>query len=81
MMPDQEAAYERGIQAGLTRALRLLLREIGPTASSEARLLLERAEAVAMLRSICTEHGDNDWPDELHLADVIDKHLARHLRE
>jgi hypothetical protein len=24
-------------------------------------------------------HGDNDWPDDLHLADVIDKHLARHL--
>jgi hypothetical protein len=29
------------------------------------------------LRIECAELGDNDWPDDLHLADVVEKHLAR----
>jgi hypothetical protein len=39
----------------------------------------EREQAVASLRDICRQFGDNDWPDDLHLADVLDKHLGRHL--
>lgn len=39
----------------------------------------ERQEAIAKLREVCAEHGDNDWPDDLHLADIIEKHLFRHL--
>jgi hypothetical protein len=31
----------------------------------------------AMLRIECAEYDDNDWPDDLHLADVVEKHLAR----
>jgi hypothetical protein len=30
-----------------------------------------------MLRLECAEFDDNDWPDDLHLADVVEKHLAR----
>ena len=41
--------------------------------------IAERVVAVAQLRRICEDHGDNDWPDSLHLGDVIDKHLGRHL--
>lgn len=41
------------------------------------RLWAERVAAVAMLRLECAEYGDNDWPDTLHLADIIEKHLAR----
>ena len=26
-----------------------------------------------------TNNNDNDWKDDLHLGDVIDKHLADHL--
>ena len=40
---------------------------------------IERQEIVAQLRSFCEEYGDNDWPDELHLADVLEKHLYRHV--
>lgn len=29
------------------------------------------------LRIECEELGDNEWPDDLHLADVIEKHMAR----
>ena len=32
-----------------------------------------------MLRQVCAKYGDNDWPDNLHLADVIEKHLLRNL--
>lgn len=42
-------------------------------------LKAERAETVAALRRVCDEFGDNDWPDELHLGDVVEKHLRRHL--
>lgn len=41
------------------------------------RLRREREAAVAMLRVECAAYDDNDWPDNLHLADIIEKHLAR----
>ncbi len=42
------------------------------------RLQKQLDETRAMLRYVCGEVGDNDWPDTLHLADVIEKHLFRH---
>jgi hypothetical protein len=33
----------------------------------------------AMLRIECEAAGCNDWPDDLHLADVVEKYLARKL--
>lgn len=47
----------------------------------KAALIAERMEAVAVLRRACEAHGDNDWPDDLCLGDVIEKHLLRHLEE
>lgn len=44
-----------------------------------ARAIEEREEAVAVLREVCKKHGDNDWTENLHLADVIERHLVRHL--
>jgi hypothetical protein len=76
-----EAAYEAGSRRThlqyLSQALRSLGRD-GPEWDA-ARLIGEREEAIAVLRRICTEHGDNDWHDDLHLADIIDKYLGRHL--
>ncbi len=40
---------------------------------------LHEADIRAVLRNVCKDFGDNDWPDDLHLGDVIDKHLARYL--
>jgi hypothetical protein len=45
------------------------------------RLRGERASAVEMLRIECAEYDDNSWPDTLHLADIIEKHLARNAYE
>lgn len=40
------------------------------------RLREERADAIAMARGICESEGwYNGWPDELHMADVIEKRI------
>jgi hypothetical protein len=39
----------------------------------------ERAGTIAALRELCGHFGDNDWTDDLHLADVVEKHLGKHL--
>jgi hypothetical protein len=41
----------------------------------------ERAEAVAFLRRICELYGDNEWPDDLPLAEILEHHLADPLAE
>jgi hypothetical protein len=43
-----------------------------PTEAQRILFEIERA-----LRAWCGEVGDNDWPDDLHPYDVIDKHLVR----
>ena len=48
-------------------------------AAEHVKWIREREEAVSLLREFCEEFGDNDWPDKLHLRDVIEKHLWRHL--
>lgn len=39
----------------------------------------ERRSVVALLRDSCKDHGDNDWPDNLHIYDIIEKHLLRNI--
>jgi hypothetical protein len=45
-----------------------------------AKLIVERERAIKELRWLCGLYGDNDWDSNLHLCDILDKHLARHLR-
>jgi hypothetical protein len=40
----------------------------------------ERAKAIVALREVCKNYGDNDWPDNLNLADIVNNHLLRHLQ-
>jgi len=81
MTPAEEDAYELGGKSAWRQMLALALRNLGIDAPDGARLAMERAETVAMLRRVCSRHGDNEWPDDLHLSDVIEKHLGRHLPE
>jgi len=78
-----ERDYTRGERAALTRMLALIVRDLGYDDPEAAKVawIKQREAAVAALRSVCEDHGDNDWPDDLNLADVIEKHLARHLEE
>jgi hypothetical protein len=41
------------------------------------RVALELEEARAKLRALCADvNGDNSWPDDLYLPDVIDKYIV-----
>lgn len=76
-----ESDYLRGKRAALTGILRHLLRELGYDSkeAEKTRWIIEREEAIAQLRDLCGEVGDNEWDESLHLADVIEKHLTRHV--
>ena len=84
-----QEAHERGYVEGrrrtllnqLTQALHDLIGLGTPRDDllQVAALTLERQETINKLREVCAAYGDNEWPDNLHLADVVEKHLARHL--
>jgi predicted secreted protein len=83
-----EQQWSLGNQAAYRTMLATFLREMGCDVETQdsavrtaARLTAERIDAIAALRRICEQHGDNDWDDDLYLADVIEKHLHRHLGE
>jgi hypothetical protein len=78
---DEEQAWIRGHRAALTSILSDCLTGLGyqDTEATRAKWIIEREQTIAKLREVCGDHGDNEWSEELHLADVIDKHLARHL--
>ena len=79
MTESEEQAYLDGERAALTRIVRECLRELGHEDKTIAKLVAEREATVAQLRRLCEEFGDNDWDAELHLADVVEKHLGRYL--
>ena len=84
-----ESHFIRGERSALIRQLLNVLSELSipytdidnapENLMTIARLTMEREGTIAILRSICEDHGDNDWDETLHLSDVIDKHLGRHL--
>lgn len=59
-------------------AIRLLNEMVGPREAGGSALL-EREETVTLLRQACEEYGDNEWPRDLHLADVIERHLLAYI--
>lgn len=73
--------YEAGRQSAYLDLLRLCMRELPGRDMNRKQLLIERAATVAALREVCAAFGDNDWPDNLYLPDVLEKHLVRHLED
>jgi hypothetical protein len=81
MTQSEETAYTEGSRMVWLQMLRRCLKELGyedPEAKASL-FAVEREETLQQLRTICRDFGDNDWPENLHLGDVIDKHLSRHL--
>ncbi len=87
---DLEKAHEAGYVEGRRRTLinqlsqalmdlRGFDKSVDDPLVKLAQAVAEREEAVQILRRACGEFGDNDWKETLHLADIIDKHLVRHL--
>ena len=86
----EDEAYERGEADVYRRLLSMAIRGMGVDEIPDdadrmrlriARLEAEMADARVQLRKLCEDFGDTDWPDNLHLGDVIERHLARALYE
>jgi len=78
-----ESSYDAGSRMAWRIMLSECLKQLGYE-SDEARKaawILEREAAVTELRMLCAEFGDNEWEVNLHLQDILDKHLGRHLYE
>jgi hypothetical protein len=76
-----EQSYIEGHRRALLGMLRHVLGalDVYDPEAGAARWVIERQDTVAVLRRICAEIGDNEWPDDLHIGDVIEKHLVRHM--
>lgn len=78
-----EEQWARGHRAAWLGVLQTAIKELGyeTTEVEQAKWILEREQAVQSLRMACDDYGDNEWTERLHLGDVVDKHLVRHLNE
>lgn len=76
---EKERAYEEGFQAAMRVVLAAIVNRM-PDGSTD-RWRLERGQTIAALREVCEDFGDNNWTDDLHLADVVEKHLTRYLHD
>lgn len=85
--PDSDAARETSYIQGQRWAWHMMLvkclNELGYDSPEwdKYRWIHERETTIHMLRSECARLGDNDWPDDLHIGDIIEKHLLRHIEE
>lgn len=78
-----EQSYIQGSRAAWTQMLRQCLLQLGyndpEVQKKDLNWILEREAAINQLRDLCKFFGDNDWDEDLHLAEIIEKHLARQL--
>ncbi len=83
MTQKEEKAYLEGERAAWRRVLSEAAKALGYKTDDGklAAYLAEREQAIAALRDVCETYGDNDWEPDLHLADIIEKHLGRDLDE
>lgn len=75
-----EKAYLAGRESAAREMMRAVLglmpRGLDRTA---AAIAVELSETRASLRALCADLGDTDWPEDLHLVDVIEKHVRPHI--
>lgn len=78
-----ETDYTEGSRRAWLTMLSECLRQLGYDSPefSATHWVKEREATVLKLRDVCRDFGDNDWPEDLHLEDVIEKHLLKHLHE
>jgi len=72
-----EQSYINGQQTAYLKILESCQRELN--LQTKEQFATERADVILLLRGLCEEYGDNDWPDNLHLSDIIEKHLINYL--
>lgn len=74
-----DQVWMRGYSAAHIGIIENSLRALGYDAMRLAGLVAERERALQVLRELCAQFGDNDWTDDLRLADIMEKHLGNHL--
>ena len=74
----EERIYECGSRAAYSNIIRQCRRNLD-FHDDLSRLETEREDVIHLLRGICDEFGDNDWDEDLHLADVLEKHLFNYV--
>ena len=80
MTEKEEKAYEEGNRQAWISMLQSCLQNLhGLKNLDTVKIIQERQQAIQILRSLCEEFGDNNWDDDLHLSDIIDKHLGKYL--
>lgn len=78
MAESTDQAYRRGFKDGAESVYIARMRDaLEPLTLKAKALESDRAGAVSLLRSLCADYGDNDWPDDAPLAIVIAAHLGR----
>lgn len=63
MTEREEQIYQQGQRQLADRLLASLRHYLPEIARDKQSLVSERAAAIASLRELCAEYGDNDWPD------------------
>lgn len=80
MTEEEEAAYVKGGQAVWGRLRAEAVRELD-LPHSDDRNALALFDTRQALRRLCKELSlSNDWPDDLYLYDVVEKHILPALR-
>jgi hypothetical protein len=78
-----ERMYLQGLRQAFIRMLGVCIEGLGADDSlvRKVRWLKEREEVKLRLHELCREFGDDSWPEDLYLPDVMEKHLAKPLWE
>lgn len=79
MSDSEEQAYVQGSANAWRAMLQQCIMNLGGEDRDRESWRLERADVVSALRNLCRDFGDNDWDDDMRLADVIERHLAKDL--
>lgn len=79
MNENEENIYALGTRAAYVSMLRLCLKELGYSDVDSLGWVVEREDAIRILREATKLLGDTNWNNDLSLGDIIEKHLVRHL--
>ena len=78
MNEKEEKIYEDGQRQVYLNLLGECIKQLGynDPEAKKVNWIIEREAVIKTLRTLCEIHGDNDWPDDLHISDILGKHLG-----
>lgn len=79
MTEIEQDAFEEGYKAAWQSIYKHACSELNT--GKEGSLNAERLAIITCLRNLCRMYGDNEWSDNMHLVDIIEKHLFKHFQD